>query len=195
MSTKIRILGIDPSLRNTGLAVGDYDLDSGTLDIFKVDLIQTERFADGLKVRKSSDDLKCAQAIAVGLRKAIAEHKPAFACSEVSVFSQSSRGMFTNGVCCGVLGSLTIPVIEVSGLEVKLAAGGTKTSSKDFMMQWAIKKWPNAGWRTRKFKGAIELLNDNEHLADACAAMTAGIHTPQFAQAIAMMQAMAAVKA
>lgn len=189
---KIRIIGLDPALRNTGVAFAEYDMNTGKLTVTGIDVIRTEKFADNVKVRTSSDDLKCAGIISAGLRAALTEFKPAFVCSEVSVFAQSSRGSFTNGVCCGILGSLPLPIIEVSQLEVKLAAGGTKASSKDFMTQWAVARWPGAGWMTRKVKGEVLLKSGNEHAADACAAIAAGILTPQFAQAVSMIKAMKA---
>jgi Holliday junction resolvasome RuvABC endonuclease subunit len=189
MST-IRIIGLDPSLRNTGVAIADYSLTTGKLDLVDLILIQTEKMEDGTKVRQTSDDLKCAQHIIRSLRKIVADHKPVIAASEISVFSKSARAMLTNGICVGVLASIPVPVIEVHLLEVKRAAGGEKTSSKDFMVQWAVGQWPNANWRTRKLKGDVVLLKENEHLADACAAISAGILTSQFSQATAMMIAM-----
>ena len=187
---KIKILGIDPSLRNTGTAIGEYCLETGNLEITHLKLIQTEKFEDGTKVRQTSDDLKCAKHIIGELRSVVAVHKTSFAASEVSVFSQNARGALVNGICIGILASVPLPVLEVHMLEVKRAAGGEKKSSKDFMVQWAVGRWPNAGWLTRKLKGEVVLLKDNEHLADACAAIAAGILTPQFSQAVAMMTAM-----
>lgn len=184
----IKILGLDPALRNTGVAIGEYSLETGKLEITHLDIIRTEKTADGIVVRQTSDDLKCAKLIVQGIREAIQAHRPAFVASEISSFSQSARGMFTNGVCCGVLASVQLPILEVNALEVKKAAGGAKGSSKEFMIQWAMKNWPSAGWMTRKVKGETKLLAGNEHLADACGAIAAGILTPQFAQAISIMQ-------
>jgi Holliday junction resolvasome RuvABC endonuclease subunit len=190
----IRILGIDPSLRNTGLAVADYDIFTGKLNVFKVEIAQTANGNDGKVVRKSSDDLSRARAITTEIKRVIAIHSPNFAVAEVPGGTQSARGAFSNGVCCGLLACLSLPLIEVSPMEVKLASVGIKTASKNQMIQWAVAKWPNAGWFTRKLKGEIVMTNDNEHVADACAAIQAGLLTAQFAQAIAMMQAMQTMK-
>lgn len=189
MKETIRIMGIDPSLRNTGIAVADYNIITGVLDVIHLGIVKTEKFAGGVAVRATSDDLRCARAIVGGLRQCVTDYNPVMAVTEISSFSQSARGMFTNGVCCGVIASMKIPIIEVNALEVKSAAGGVKTSSKQFMIEWAVSKWPNAGWFTRKFKGKVELTNDNEHVADACAAIAAGLLTPQFSQAVEMMKA------
>lgn len=186
---KIRILGIDPALRNTGMAIADYDTVTGKLNVINVSIVKTERSSDKV-VRRTSDDLHCARALVTGMKQQIALHRPSLAMGEVPGFSQSARGAYSNGVCCGMLVSLNIPLIEVNPTEVKLAAGGIKTSSKAFMIEWAVKNWPEAGWKTRKVKGVVTLINENEHMADACAAIAAGILTPAFAQAVAMMNSM-----
>lgn len=190
MNQTIRILGIDPALRNTGLAIADYDILTGELNVTKVEIAQTEGGKDGKVVRKSSDDLSRARTLVAEINRVIAVHRPSLAVAEVPGGCQNARGAFSNGVCCGFLACLSLPLIEVSPMEVKLASVGVKTASKDQMIQWAVAKWPNAGWFTRKLKGEIVMTKDNEHVADACAAIAAGLLTAQFAQAISVMQAM-----
>lgn len=192
MNQTIRIIGIDPALRNTGLAIGDYNLLTGQLLVTRVELAKTDKSKDSKVVRKSSDDLARGRVIVEEIRRVILIHKPMFAIAEVPGGCQSARGAFSNGVCCGVLASLTIPLIEVSPLEVKLASTGNKNAPKAAIIQWAVAAWPKAGWKTRKFKGNVELLAENEHMADACAAIAAGLLTAQFSQAVAMMTAMRA---
>lgn len=190
---KVKILGIDPALQNTGLSIGEYCLDSGDLQVTHLEIAQTRPAKDGKGVRKSSDDLTRARVIVAELKRFIALHKPHFAAAEVPGGCQSARGAFSNGICCGVLASLTIPIIEVSPKEVKLAAVGREHASKAEMIEWAVGRWPAAPWMTRKLKGEVKLLADNEHMADSCGAIAAGILTPQFAQAVAMLSAMKAV--
>lgn len=184
----VRIVGIDPALRNTGLAVATYNLATSQWQIEEVELIQTEN-QSGKTVRKSSDDLRCAQELVNGINRFIKRVGGNFACAEVPTGTQSARGAFSNGVCCGVLASVSVPIIQVSPTEVKLASVGKKTASKDDIIQWAGGKWPHAGWKLRKLKGELVMVNDNEHMADACAAIAAGVETVQFAQAMAMMAA------
>ena len=192
MNQTIRILGIDPALRNTGLAIADYDLKTGELNVTNVEIAQTESGKDGKVVRKSSDDLSRARSIVKEINRAIFVYKPTLAMAEVPGGCQNARGAFSNGVCCGFLACLSLPLIEVSPMEVKLASVGVKNASKDQMIQWAVAKWPNAGWFTRKLKGQVVVTKDNEHVADACAAIAAGLLTAQFAQAISLMQSMRA---
>lgn len=189
---KIKILGIDPALQNTGLSIGEYCLDTGDLQVTHLEIAQTRPGKEGKQVRKSSDDLTRARVIVAEIKRVISIHKPHFAAAEVPGGCQNARGAFSNGICCGILASIVLPIIEVSPLEVKLASAGDKNASKAQMIQWAVGRWPNAGWMTRKVKGEVKLLNDNEHMADACAAISAGILTPQFAQATAMLSAMKA---
>jgi Holliday junction resolvasome RuvABC endonuclease subunit len=192
MNQTIRIIGIDPALRNTGLAIADYDLVTGKLRITHVELAKTDKGKEGKVVRKSSDDLSRARIIVEEIRRVVLIHKPNIAVAEVPGGCQSARGAFSNGICCGVLASLTLPLIEVSPMEVKIASTGNKNASKDAIIQWAVASWPDAGWKTRKVKGEVSLLLENEHMADACAAVAAGLLTAQFSQAVAMMTAMRA---
>jgi Holliday junction resolvasome RuvABC endonuclease subunit len=190
MSHTIKILGIDPAMRNTGLAIAEYDILSGKLNVIRVELAQTQASKDGKVVRKSSDDLMRARVIVNEIKRVIAIHRPMIAVAEVPGGCQSARGAFSNGICCGVLASLQLPLIEVSPTEVKLASVGNKHASKDDIIQWAVAAWPQAGWLTRKLKGEVKLIADNEHMADACGAVAAGLLTVQFAQSIAMMASM-----
>jgi Holliday junction resolvasome RuvABC endonuclease subunit len=192
MMQTIRLMGIDPALRNTGIAIGDYDILTGKLSIFQIELAQTDIGGDGKVVRKSSDDLARGRVIVNEIRKAIALHKPSLAVAEVPGGTQNARGAFSNGVCCGVLACLTLPLIEVSPKEVKLAATGDQHATKDQMIQSAVANWPDAGWHMGKVKGKMQLVARNEHMADACAAIQAGLLTAQFAQAVAMMNSMRA---
>lgn len=193
MDNIITLVGIDPALRNTGLSAARYNIDTGTWSVQKVHLIQTEN-RSGKTVRKSSDDLRCAGEMLKGINRFIAEHGAAFAVAEVPTGTQSARGAFSNGVCCGVLAGVSVPLIEVSPTEVKLASVGSKTASKEQIIEWAVSRWPDAGWLTRKFKGEVKLIADNEHIADACAAVAAGINTAQFEMALGMMAASGRLK-
>lgn len=186
----INLVGIDPALRNTGLAHAVYNLDYGTWNIVRVKLLKTE--SDKSKtVRKSSDDLACARIMREGIANFMAEVGATIAIAEVPSGTQSARGSMSNGICVGVLASVP-QLIEVNPTEVKLASVGNKTAKKYDIIQWAVGNWPNAGWLTRKLKGQIELLNDNEHIADASAAVAAGVNTQQFRQLVKLMQSMKA---
>lgn len=90
-----------------------------------------------------------------------------------------SRAMASYGICVGVLGALRatgIPFFEVTPNEVKLAAVGSKVATKDTMINWAKHQHPEANWPKAASKA--------EHMADATAAIYAGLRTNEFKQLI-----------
>ena len=112
---------------------------------------------------------------------------------EVPHGSQSARAMASYGVCIGVLGALRamgIPFFEVNATEVKMAAVGNKTATKDEMIAWARLVHPEAPWPTYTQKG-VEYVSEAkaEHMADATAAIYAGVRTPAFQQLLPILMA------
>lgn len=176
----INVLGMDPSLNNTGLAVCEVDVEHGVLTrVIDLHLASTENRA-GKRVRKNSDDLRRAREVLKAAALLIKKHQCRLVMAEVPTGTQSARGSISNGICIGILAAIPRPLIEVSPTEVKLATVGKKTASKQDMIDWAVTAYPNAPWLRRKYKGQMELLKTNEHLADATAAVQAGIETEQF---------------
>lgn len=190
MNNIIRVLGIDPAMRNFGLARCFVDIDRmEIIDVETLDLIQTSD-ESGKKVRKNSDDLRRARLLVKGLERAALNC--AVAVAEMPVGSQSARAMASYGLSIGVLASCPIPLIQVTPAEVKIAACDDKTATKEEMIEWATGRFPHANWRRRKVKGEMKATLDNEHLADAVGAVEAGLRTDQFAQAVALLKSMAA---
>jgi Holliday junction resolvasome RuvABC endonuclease subunit len=205
--SKLNIVGFDPSLSNWGIAKAVLDLDTMTFEILDLSLICTEVEKDKKtrkQVRQNSQDLDRAQLLVKGMKAACEGSWLAIA--EVPVGSQSARAMASYGVCIGVLASCPVPLIQVTPNEVKLAGAGVKTATKEEMIEWAMTKYPNANWMRHKHSakgkphktspgvmvGAFnkgDPINDNEHLADAVAAIQAGIDTDQFRQLISFMKA------
>jgi Holliday junction resolvasome RuvABC endonuclease subunit len=182
---KLRVLCIDPSLRNWGFAKIIIDSDKTDIEIDSLKLVKTESDKKNAKVvRKNSDDLERAKLIYGALHREIVEYVPDFVFVEVPVGSQSARAMASYGICIGVLASIGVPLIQVTPTEVKLAGHGTKTASKEEMIAWAVKKHPNANW----LKHGGKLVAANEHLADAVAVGYAGMNSTQFLQALAAAQ-------
>ena len=111
---------------------------------------------------------------------------------EVPIGSQSARAMASYGICVGVLGSLRanmVPLIEVTPTEVKLAATNNKNATKDEMIQSMVAQHPAANWPwvTRKNITTVSA-SKAEHMADACAAIHAGIKTNTFQQLLSLMR-------
>lgn len=185
----IKVVGIDPSLRNFGIVKADLDLTTMDFKITGMHLVESEDNAKKAKtVRKNSDDLRRARLLHEGFVEACKD--ASFAFIEVPVGSQSARAMASYGICIGVLAACPIAMIQVTPTEVKLAGTGIKSASKGEMIAAATDAHPYAKWLTRKSKGEMVLLADNEHLADATFAIKAGIATDEFKQAVAVLKTM-----
>ena len=181
---EIKVIGLDPSLNNTGIAVGRILLPSLEVKIDNLILGDTEKRA-GKDVRRNSDDLRRAREIIASIM--LAGNGARFAIAEVPTGSKSARASFANGICVGVLASLDLmrlPLIQVQPIETKLASVGKKTASKQDIIDWATGLYPDANWLRYKRLGQMLLSDNNEHLADAVAVIHAGIKTDQFRQAM-----------
>ncbi|TXG86209.1 MAG: hypothetical protein E6R13_00890 [Spirochaetes bacterium] len=181
--TKLAVCGFDPSLRNWGVAIGLYDLESHKLTITHIDVIQPV-LSKAKQIRQNSLDVDASRQLFQAAYKHATGAQAVFA--EVPVGSQSSRAMASYGICTGVIGSLQssgIPVIEISPTEVKLAACGNRTATKEQMIAWATKAHPEANWPTYNQKGtAIVSEAKAEHMADAIGCIYAGIASNPFQQ-------------
>lgn len=190
MARLLRVASFDPSLNNFGMVKGTINLDSPNFD-FQIEtmlLVETDTDKANKKVvRKNSDDLTRAIKLTRAANSFVDDVSMVFV--EVPVGSQSARAMASYGICIGVLSSIRKPLIQVTPTEVKLAATGTKTASKEDMIAWATNAYPDAPWLKMKRNGKTVLVNKNEHLADAVAAVHAGIVSDPFIQAIAILGA------
>lgn len=191
--TVIRILGLDPSLANTGWAVLDVDTESREIVSVRAHgTIVTEK-TKNKQVRKSSDDLARARTTAQTLAKLIQEHNIKLAASEVPSGAQSASASRAFGIVVGLLASLPIPIIEVSPTEVKMAVAGNKIADKEDIVRWAVELTQRVGgqefWNTSKAKNDWEIMvlsryvtKTMEHQADAIASAQAAIKSEQFRQ-------------
>lgn len=177
----IRVLGMDPSLSNWGLAAGLYDRESQVLSITQLSVVQPS-VPTHKSVRQNSKDILRAEQLATGAWEWASQADLVIV--EVPVGSQSARAMASYGICVGILGALRargIPFIEVTPTEVKLASVGAKTANKNDMIQWAHYRYPQANWPMVKRNGVQEISAAKaEHLADAIAAIHAGLKSPDF---------------
>ena len=179
----IKILAVDPSLRNFGMARFIYDMTTSELDLRWMSLVVTEKDQDK-KVRRNSDDLKRAQTITRAFYSEAYSADYIFA--EIPSGAQSARAAFGFGMQVGILAGAPKPIIQVMPTETKVAAVGRKTASKEEIINWAVEKYPNGDWLRVKRKGEMVLTDANEHLADACAIAEAGVLTDEFQRIIAI---------
>lgn len=185
----IRVVGFDPSLRNWGVAKGILHLgDKPELMINTLDVIQPIQ-STGKQVRQNSLDLEAAEQLA---KQAMAHAEGAQAIFvEVPVGSQNSRASLGCGLCIGVLGALRatgIPFYEVTPTEVKMISAGKKTATKLEMIEWAMKRHPEAPWPMYSQHGVQQVSQAKaEHMADALAAIYAGIDSKSFKQMLTFL--------
>lgn len=186
---KIQVCGIDPSLRNWGIALGSYDIETGDVVINSISVIAPV-LPTGKQVRQNSLDLESAKQLYAATLKAVKDVQAIFV--EIPVGSQSARAMCAYGVCIGVLGALRaqgIPFTEVTPTEVKMASAGKKTATKLEMIQWAMNQHPEANWPRYKQNGVVKVSEAKaEHMADATAAIYAGLACNSFQQLLPFMQ-------
>lgn len=181
----IRFGAIDMSMRNCGLAFGTYDVGHTTYNVGEIHLIQTFASKEK-KVRKSALDYQACREMYTKLHSYMDYFNPHVVFAEMPTGSQSANGMKSYGISIALLGTVGVPVIQVSPQEVKVAAVGSRTASKETMINWAAKKFPDVQWLTRKLKGEVVLVAKNEHMADAIGAAEAGMKSDQFQQLIAL---------
>lgn len=176
---------MDPSLRNWGLASGLLNLDTYQLQIQNLSLVNPV-LSTHKQVRQNSQDLESARQLYAGAMDICKGAQAVFV--EVPVGSQSARAMASYGVCVGVLGALRaqgIPFFEVTPTEVKVSACGSKTATKTQMIQWATQCHPEAPWPTYQNRGESLVSEAKaEHLADAVAAIYAGMNCNPFKQLV-----------
>lgn len=186
---RVSIVGMDPSLNNWGIAVGIYDTDNETIEINELHLVKPV-YQQGKQVRQNTKDLERAKFLCEHVYPYIAKADLVFV--EVPHGSQSARAMASYGVCVGVLGSLktsSVPFVEVTANEVKLATTGKSSATKAEIIDRAVNNFPNAPWPMKKVKGNSSVITAKaEHMADAIGAIEAGIKTNYFKTAISLIK-------
>ena len=172
----IQVAGFDPSFTNWGIAEGQLDLDTGYLENVRLEIVFTEK-GKAKQVRTNSDDLQRCEELA---RKALEVGRRCKAIFvEVPVGSQNASGMKAYGVVCGILGTLRaegIQIIEVTPTEVKKTFTGNKNATKEQMIAQAVQLYPDANFPMHRG----QIASKAEHVADALAAIHAGVSTPIF---------------
>lgn len=175
MKTKLKVVGLDPSLRNWGIAIGSAPLDTGHLQITDLQTIMTEPLPRGAKVSKSTWDIQSANKLYVGVQAAIKDAD--IICVEVPYGSQDVKAAVGRGICLGVLGSLEGKnFIYVTPQSVKKIIGDPKASKAE-SVALAVKRHPEGNWPLWQGKVSV---TKAEHQADAIHAIYAGAQTKEF---------------
>jgi Holliday junction resolvasome RuvABC endonuclease subunit len=162
------VLGVDPSLCNTGIAAVDL---RPTCDaVMETLVIVTEPSAKKRRVLTSDDDARRVAEIAAGLDAAIRKHRPVALIVEAPAGSKGARAARALGLAIATVVAVAklreLPLVQVQPLDVKRAACGTKAASKDDVILAIERAFPDVTWPT----GPDSLI---EHAADALGAVLA----------------------
>lgn len=204
----ISIIGVDPSTSHFGMVYGWYEVNSQEFIPLHYTVLEPpdglyDEFPPKGKnsQRKSIVEFEQICALSQLIKDFFIHHRPQVVISEVP---SGAKGMFATGKLHAAMGMVcgcfTFPssvqnwkIIGVTPQEVKSAAteGLDNYASKFQMMKWAFQNYPCVDWKhaQKEFEkiGKIEayLVNReaedfNEHMADALAAVKAGVNTRAF---------------
>jgi Holliday junction resolvasome RuvABC endonuclease subunit len=189
----VRVAALDPSLTHFGIAKLVLKLETMQFGIESLHTIVTEKESKTKKIRQNSDDLRRCQEIIKVYHPLVANCTVVFA--EIPVGAQSARAAFAFGAATALVASCPVPVIQVQPSETKMATVGTKTASKEEMIEWAQATYPNGPFerypKDKFVKGKLirkagDIVDGEEHVCDAVAVAHAGIRTDQFRQLLAL---------
>jgi Holliday junction resolvasome RuvABC endonuclease subunit len=199
----IEVGSLDPSLSHFGVARLLLNLETLKFTPLHLETIVTEAADKATKkiVRKNSTQLGRCKIIARRYPALVAGCRLVFA--EIPTGAQSAGAMWAFGAATMAVAFCPIPVIQVQPTETKMATVGTKTASKEEMIEWAAATYPDAPFkryekdliRKSKKTGAIitnkpkgQIHDDEEHVCDALAVAHAGILTDQFQQILPLLR-------
>lgn len=178
----LAVTGFDPSLRHWGVAQGYYDTQTHAIEITHLAVIEPV-ITKGKTIRVNSKDLAAAVQLAEAVRGYVQGQQAIFV--EMPSGTQNARGAAAYGVCVGVLGALRATgkvFTELTPTQVKLVTGN-KNATKKEMISWACEKYPQANWPSYQRAGSRIISEAKaEHMADAVAAIHAGVTGDIFKQ-------------
>lgn len=175
----LKVVGLDPSWRHWGIAIGSVPLDTGILTIESLDTVHTEAQPKGGRIRGSTWDIQTAYSLYEGVFEALVGAD--IICVEVPTGAQNNKGATGHGICLGILGSLlSNKMIFVTPQSVKKIIGKA-SATKAESVALAMSKHPEAPWPM--YRGKVSV-TEAEHSADALHAIYAGAQTNEFKQLI-----------
>lgn len=180
MSNTVRVLGIDCSLNNLGVCICEVDFHLNMF-VLETRLIRNNEVYPS-KMLQSFQDFDKAKRFAKALREIVGSNKIDICVGEIPCGSQSSRACTSAGIVTGLLGSVAsyCSICGVTPVQAKKASVGSKTASKEEIIEWAQLTHPEVKFRTRKLHGQDVVMKDCEHEADSIAIVTAALQTTEF---------------
>lgn len=183
MSYPISVMGLDGSLANFGIAVAIVDSESKKITDVK-DLVLSKTLPNK-KLKRADDDYARFQQHWHVVKDLAYKHNINVMFGEIPSGAQDARASFAFGGITAMLAGLgtQFQMTTVTPAEVKLAACGSKHADKEDVIAAMHGLFPDTNWITGKKANAMNiktasglfLTNANEHLADACAVIVAGL--------------------
>ena len=177
----IKALTLDLALTHAGMALIELplkaDIQTSDVKVCSTFLAKTER-QKTKQVFQNSDDLRRLKEIYSHVKRLLQEADIVFA--EIPSGAQSARAALTFGAVLGMLSTIDKPLIQVQKTDRGMVVANRKSVSKQEVIDWAVKNWPDAGWHTVKRKSVLHVTNDNEHVADSLAIAVAGTRNDQW---------------
>jgi Holliday junction resolvasome RuvABC endonuclease subunit len=166
----IRILAVDPGFCHTGIVA--MELQSGVWRPVLLETVTTEPPKEKSKLLKGDCDfarlLMTADRMLAEAPKArglLAELPPGGAKS-----AAAQRAMaLASGLLAGLVASLRLPYELVQPGDVKKSVTGKRSASKEEIMDWAGRQWPEETARFASKRAASGWTAEFEHVADALA--------------------------
>ena len=155
---KLKIIGLDPSLSNWGIAYMSYT--PFNMELISTDIIQTKPLKKS-NLSKAQQDMTRIDKLYIGVQEALEDADVVVI--ELPIGSQSARAMASYGACLGLISSINKPRIYVTPNQVKKVVG-KNTTSKEEIIEWVNLKHPNILPKTK---------SKAEHMADAVVAIYA----------------------
>lgn len=173
------MLGCDPGFAKFGMALTAVNLDTMTVRPIRIDLAVSKKNSSK-QVLVSSDDVRRISDVRNQV-VAMATQADLIMSEVPSGGAKSHAAAKAMAYATAILASVQLPLIQVTPLQVKFAATGDKHASKAEMIAWAREKHGALNW-TKTLK--------DEHMADALAAVYAGIESEQFLTSTVMMRSL-----
>jgi len=180
--TFVRVLGLDGSLQNFGIAVGL--VNKQTKELVSIENLVLSKTAKDSKSKRADDDFQRFTQHLKKIEEECNKGKVAYIFGEIPSGSRDVRAAFAFGGVTAILAcyGLYNNVITVTPSEAKLAATGWKHADKEDVIAAMHGLYPAAPWITSKLKNSMciehdgkYLTNANEHLADSIACILAGL--------------------
>lgn len=184
----LRIVGMDPSMSNWGIAKGSYNTVTDEITFKELIVVSPDK-QKCLQTRNNSKDIYIAEQLFQAVLQEVKDAHVVFA--EIPVAGQNARSCVSYAMCVSIVAALNKvtnnSVIQVSPNQVKNVV--VKNASKKEMIEWAANAHPEANWQYKTVKGAKSIISGHaEHVADAIASVYAGASLPEFSSLIKVLK-------